>query len=163
MRAMALGPALLVLVACGGATAHEVHYDVHIATACIKQSNETLGIGTIGVTGERAGSFEMDFGEDLVGDLGYVLVVGYGSDRATALGRERQARNAMPRQIASLDHAWGRSDGNIVYEALGPVSVTGFEKRLPRGVSVSNVAHANARVSQRMRKALDDCLTKALR
>jgi len=160
MRSLAVAPALLLLVGCGGSARAEVHYDAKTATQCILDGGESsIAPQTLG---ERPGSFELEFAESLTGYAGFVLVVGYGPDHTTASIREERAREALPEQMLG-DLAWDRREGNVVYEAFGPVTAEGLEQHLPRRVTIHDVQREVERVSSEMREAFADCLTKARR
>lgn len=158
-RSFAL-PALLLLAACGGeSSSGEQIYDTEQAVDCIRgvQPAET----DTSVVAEQPGSLALIFGEDRYSYMGLVLIVGYGPDQAAALGLKRQARRFVPKGIRGLPQAWGESNGNVVYEALGPTRDVGAAKVLPSGVSVGDVERLTEESSRGMREGIEDCLEEA--
>ena len=168
MRSFAPALLLLVFSACGGSSPgqgsppRQVHYDQGNAVRCILSGGES-GIvpDTVANSGDNvAGEFELKFP---LSDSGYAVldvVVGYSSDRATARIGARSLRKSLPLDVQSA-RAWERHDGNVVFEAFGPLYVRGFEENLPSGVTPADLEREVERVSGEVREALDDCLTKA--
>jgi hypothetical protein len=158
VRAISLVSALLMLSACGGAERTEAHYEVESAKPCILQGGQ--GDVAPQPLGERPGSFELIFGESLTGYVGFLVVVGYGPDQATAIDRENHARDALPKKMLG-DRMWSRRDGNVVYEAFGPVASEGLEEHLPHRLTLEDVHCEIERISTEMRGEFADCLMRA--
>ena len=153
MRAIGLAAAILLLAGCGGSSEAEVRYDVKSATNCIRHA-QPAETGR-SMPAEYPSGFGVAFGDDHYSYLSYMLAVGYGPDRATATRNEPRLLQRIRRH-----RAWGRRDGNVVYDAFGPIEQFRLEKR-PPGLTVTTIRRLAHAASERMRMAITGCLAKA--
>jgi hypothetical protein len=114
-----------------------------------------------GRTHEEPGAFGYVFGEDRYSYEDYVVIVGHGRDRATATRRVTRIRRELPRAVLASGVAWGRRDGNVVYEVFGPTRAVGVAKVLPHDITPQDVRRFSEGSSRGMRKALAHCLDGA--
>ena len=161
MRRIVILPVLVLLAGCGGGSpSADPTYDTGHATSCIRsaQPAETY----VSAAFDQQGLMTILFGEDRYDYEGYVLVVGYGADHATA--RAGKARfGKTPLGGFRSDVAFRNDEGNVVYEALGPSTNLGDVKTLPHGLTPQGVRRRSEQSAKAMQAELEKCLVAARR
>jgi hypothetical protein len=152
---------LLVLSGCGGSSDDDVHYDAVKAASCMRVAQPAEVIPGRVDEAATPGAFYRFFHDDRIGTMHLLLVVAYGPNRATALRRERLAHADLKNRYLHLPRAWARSDGNVIYEALGPTTVGELVRHRPPGKTPADALHAATAAGTRMKAELDGCLDRA--
>jgi hypothetical protein len=152
---------LLVLAGCAGSSKRVVRYDAAKAADCIRHAQPAEAVVGKVYPAYIRDAFYRSFNDDRIGTMRFILVVAYGRDRAVALRRERLAHADLKDQYLHLPRAWERSEGNVVYEALGPTTLGDIARVRPPGKTAADARRAANAVGARMRAELSSCLAEA--
>jgi hypothetical protein len=161
VRAVGLAVVLLVLAGCAGSSKRVVRYDAAKAAACIRGAQPAEAVVGRVYPAYIRDAFYSSFNDDRIGTMRFILVVAYGRDRAAALRRERLAHADLKTQYLHLPRAWERSEGNVVYEALGPTTRGDIIRARPPGKTAADALQEANAVGARMKAELSGCLENA--